>query len=110
MIDEKVDIRIAELGKLISFGFQCLGSPYEFDSGVPVGIRATHGSKYHLVRELETTKVATKFFKLETLQNFDTDEKALIFIPESFFLIILRTRYKYILRLVPVYPSTRFLG
>jgi hypothetical protein len=43
MIDEKVDIRIAELGKLISFGFQCLGSPYEFDSGVPVGIRATHG-------------------------------------------------------------------
>jgi hypothetical protein len=35
--------RFAELGKLISFGFQCLGSPYEFDSGVPVGIRATHG-------------------------------------------------------------------
>jgi hypothetical protein len=54
--------------------------------------------------------VATKFFKLETLQNFDTDEKALIFIPESFFLIIIRTRYKYILGLVPVYTSTRFLG
>lgn len=42
MIEDQVDIRIAELGKLMSFGFQCLGPPCEFDSGVPVRIRATH--------------------------------------------------------------------
>lgn len=80
MIDDQVYIRSTQLGKLVSFDFQCLGSPHEFDSGVPLRIGSTHGLKYHLIRDSEQEKAATKSYKSATFQSFHTDGNDLIFI------------------------------